>query len=782
MWLRYFRMISAKKDPNKNGTQAPEESNLGNKDTIPKIEVKQPASKAAGMAAIIQTMKFMIREPGLLKGIKGLLRMNQKNGFDCSSCAWPDPSGHRSKNEYCENGAKALASESTKKKISSEFFRNYSLKDLSQKTDHWHELQGRLTEPMFKDIGDTHYSPISWSESYRLISEELKNLDDPNEASFYTSGRASNEAAFVYQLMVRLFGTNNLPDCSNMCHESSGAALVETIGIGKGTVDLDDFEHADVIFVVGQNPGTNHPRMLSALQDAVRKGSTVISVNPIFEAGLKAFAHPQEIQGAMNLAMPIAADHVAIKPGGDLAFFKALGKCLIEKSERSDDILDHQFISDYTKNFENYKESVQSAIWEELIENSGVQKNQIDRIANVVSQSKGMITCWAMGITQTENAVATIREIVNLHLCRGQIGKKGAGLCPVRGHSNVQGDRTMGIWEKMPESFHDSLDTHLNFKSPRNHGYDVVETIQAMENNKVRFFMALGGNFLSASPDTERTSKALEKCSMTVQISTKLNRSHCIVGEKSLILPCLVRSEEDMQGGEKQIISTENSMGIVQSSLGIFKPISSNLKSEIEILCEIAIRLFPERSDTFGGFYKNHDRIRDMIEKVIPGFESYNLRVRKKGGFSLPNGPKKREFKTKSGKALFTSNEILRNDYGDDILILQTLRSHDQFNTTIYGLEDRYRGIYNDRNVIMMNEDDMKSRSIKPLMEVDVVSLYQGKERHLRNLKAVPYKMPRGACAAYFPEANVLIPLEKTAKVSNTPTSKDVPVKISRSK
>ena len=774
-------MISAKKDPNKNGTQGPEETCLGNEDTIPKIEIKKPASKAAGLAAIIQTMKFMIREPGLLKGIKGLLRMNQKNGFDCSSCAWPDPSGHRSKNEYCENGAKALASESTRKKITSEFFRNHSLKDLSQKTDYWHELQGRLTEPMFKDVGETHYSPISWSESYNLISAELQNLDSPNEASFYTSGRASNEAAFVYQLMVRLFGTNNLPDCSNMCHESSGAALVETIGIGKGTVDLNDFERADVIFVVGQNPGTNHPRMLSALQDAVRRGSTVISVNPIFEAGLKAFAHPQEIRGAMNLAMPIAADHVAIKPGGDLAFFKALGKSLIEKSEHNSDILDHQFISDYTKNFEHYKKSVQSASWEELIENSGVQKNQIDRIANVVSQSRGMITCWAMGITQTENAVATIREIVNLHLCRGQIGKKGAGLCPVRGHSNVQGDRTMGIWEKMPESFHDSLDTHLNFKSPRNHGYDVVETIRAMETKKVRFFMALGGNFLSASPDTERTSKAIEKCSMTVQISTKLNRSHCIVGEKSLILPCLVRSEEDRQEDEKQIISTENSMGIVQSSLGIFKPISSNLKSEIEILCKIAIKLFPERSDTFEGFFKNHDQIRDMIEKVIPGFESYNLRVRKRGGFSLPNGPKKREFKTKSGKALFTSNEILKNNYADNILILQTLRSHDQFNTTVYGLEDRYRGIYNDRNVIMMNEDDMKSRSIKPLMKVDVVSIFKGKERHLRNLKAVPYKMPRGACAAYFPEANVLVPLDKTAKVSNTPTSKDIPVRISQS-
>ena len=775
-------MISAKKDPNKDGIPDSRKSNLENKEIIPKIEIKKPASKAAGLAAIIQTMKFMIREPGLLKGIKGLLKMNQKNGFDCSSCAWPDPSGHRSKNEYCENGAKALASEATRKKITSKLFKNYSLKDLSQQTDHWHELQGRLTEPMFKDVGENHYSPISWDEAYNLITEELQNLDNPDEASFYTSGRASNEAAFIYQLMVRLFGTNNLPDCSNMCHESSGAALVETIGIGKGTVDLDDFNHADVIFVVGQNPGTNHPRMLSALQDAVRRGSTVISVNPIFEAGLKAFAHPQEIRGAMNLAMPIAADHVSIKPGGDLAFFKALGKAIIEKSEDDESILDNQFINDYTNKFDDYKNSVQSSSWEELIENSGVPKNQINRIANVVSQSKGMITCWAMGITQTENAVATIREIVNLHLTRGQIGRKGAGLCPVRGHSNVQGDRTMGIWEKMPKSFHDSLDSHFNFKSPRKHGYDVVDTIHAMEDGKIRFFMALGGNFLSASPDTERTSKAIENCSMTVQISTKLNRSHCIVGQKALILPCLVRSEEDLQDNDKQMISTENSMGVVQGSTGIFKPISNYIKSEIEILCQISMKLFPERRDTFLGFFKNYDLIRDMIEKVIPGFESYNSKVQTPGGFSLPNGPKERKFETESGKAIFTSNEILYNKYDDDILILQTLRSHDQFNTTVYGLEDRYRGIHNDRDIIMMNEKDMESRSIKPLMKVDIVSSYKGKERHLKNLKAIPYKMPRGACAAYFPEANVLVPLDKTAKVSNTPTSKDVPVRISQSR
>ena len=776
-------MVTAKKDSNNYGSSVDEKHSenrdYGNNGS--RIEVKKPASKAAGLNAIIQTMKFMIREPGLIKGFRGLLRMNQKNGFDCSSCAWPDPSGHRSKNEYCENGAKALASESTRKKIDSDFFSKFSIQELSQKTDHWHELQGRLTEPMFKDVKSNHYSPISWNDAFDLISGELKSLKDPNQASFYTSGRASNEAAFVYQLMARMFGTNNLPDCSNMCHESSGAALVETIGIGKGTVDLDDFEHADVIFVVGQNPGTNHPRMLTALQDAVRRGATVISVNPIFEAGLKAFAHPQEIRGAMNLALPIAADHVSIKPGGDLAFFKALGKTILENKDKFENFLDGDFIENYTNGIEHYKSSLESAKWEDLIENSGVDRKQINRLANVVSQSKGMISCWAMGITQTENAVATIREIVNLHLLGGHIGKKGAGLCPVRGHSNVQGDRTMGVWERMPESFHQSLDDEFSFKSPRKHGYDVVETIHAMEDGKVNFFMALGGNFLSASPDTKRTSEALENCSMTVQISTKLNRSHCIVGKKALILPCLVRSEKDFKKNQNQLISTENSMGIVQGSSGIFKPISNNLKSEIEILSQISMRLFPERKSTFIDFSDNYDLIRDRIEKVIPEFSSFNKRVRNPGGFSLPNGPKERNFTTVSGKAMFTENEILERNHGDEILILQTLRSHDQFNTTVYGLEDRYRGIHHDRNVIMMNEEDMASRSIEPISKVNVISVYNGVERELKNLKAIPYDIPLGACAAYFPEANVLVPLEKTAKISNTPTSKDVPVRVIKS-
>ncbi len=744
--------------------------------------IRKPASKAAGLSAIIQTMRFMLREPGLLKGIRGLLKMNQKEGFDCSSCAWPDPSGHRSMNEYCENGAKALASEATRKVITSAFFAQHTIHELSQQTDHWHELQGRLTQPMFKDEGATNYSPIAWQEAFDLICSELKDISDPNHAAFYTSGRASNEAAFVYQLMARLFGTNNLPDCSNMCHESSGAALVETIGIGKGTVTLEDFNHADLIMIVGQNPGTNHPRMLSALQDAVRKGATVVSVNPIFEAGLKAFAHPQELRGAINLAMPIAADHVPVRQGGDLAFFKALGKSILEKSSTDPTLLDQKFISEHTNNFEDFRRSAASYSWSELINHSGIEKTQIQRIANTVAQSKSMITCWAMGITQTENAVATIREIVNLHLIRGQIGKKGAGLCPVRGHSNVQGDRTMGIWEKMPETFHEALDNEFNFRSPREHGLDVVDTIHAMEQGDMRFFMALGGNFLSASPDTARTSKAIEQCSMTVQISTKLNRSHCVVGKRALILPCLTRSEDDIQNGVKQMVSTENSMGIVQGSRGIFKPISNNLKSEIEILCRISMALFPERRDTFKDFFTNHDSIRDRIENVITGFDSYNEMIRKPGGFSLPNGPRNREFKTQSGKAVFTENNILKKDYEDDVLILQTLRSHDQFNTTIYGLNDRYRGIYNDRDVIMMNEADMASRSIEPLMKVDVVSSYNGRKRELNGLKAIPYEMPRGSCAAYFPEANILVPLEKTAKISNTPTSKEVPVRIMPSK
>ncbi|MGJ8677486.1 MAG: FdhF/YdeP family oxidoreductase [Akkermansiaceae bacterium] len=742
------------------------------------LKVTAPAEKAAGFKAVSKTLEYMYREPGLVGGFKRLAKMNQKGGFDCSSCAWPDPDEHRSAHEYCENGAKALASESTSKTIGKAFFAKYSIEALAAQSDHWHELQGRIVEPLVRREGESHYRAISWQDAYAEIAQGLKDLPSAHQASFYTSGRASNEAAFVYQLMVRMFGTNNLPDCSNMCHESSGAALNKTIGIGKGTVKLADFAKADVILVIGQNPGTNHPRMLSALQEAVRNGATIISINPLFEAGLKGFAHPQEVKGMLNLKTQLAADHYAVRPGGDLALFKAVGKLLLEWQEEAGGIFDEDFIATYTSGLNDYLDALRKETWEELVEESGIPKEQIHRLAALLRDAKGLITCWAMGLTQTDNAVATIQEIVNLHLVRGQIGKAGAGLCPVRGHSNVQGDRTMGVWEKMSDEFHDALDQHFAIETPRAHGYDVVETIQAMLRGKVEAFVALGGNFLSASPDTNLTRQALEQCKLTVQISTKLNRSHCHPGQTGFILPCLVRSEKDMRGDHAQIISTENSMGVVQSSEGHFPPVSENLLSEVQILCGIAKELIPEHTALFQRYTDQYDEIRSDVEQVIPGFEKFNTKVREQGGFYLPNGPAERRFTTVSGKAHFTANERIDISLPSDMLMLQTLRTHDQFNTTIYGMEDRYRGIYNDRYVVLMNEHDMKDRGISSLSKVNVTSHFEGETRVMADVAVIPYDMPKGACAAYFPEANVLVPLNKTAKVSNTPTSKSIAVTI----
>ncbi len=744
------------------------------------LKVTKPAEKAAGFMAVAKTVEYMNREPGLVEGFKRLAKMNQKGGFDCSSCAWPDPDDHRSGHEYCENGAKALASESTAKTIGKQFFAQHSIAHLAAQSDHWHELQGRLISPLIKREHDTHYQEISWDEAFSEVANNLQSLPTPDHASFYTSGRASNEAAYVYQLMVRMYGTNNLPDCSNMCHESSGAALNNTIGIGKGTVKLDDFPKADVILVIGQNPGTNHPRMLSALQEAVRKGATIISVNPLFEAGLKGFAHPQEPKGMLNLKTPLAADHYAVKPGGDLALLKAVGIILLEMEEADGSVFDQSFIAEHTLDFELYLESLRGEDFEALVEESGISTAQIKRLAILLRDSKGLITCWAMGLTQTDNAVATIQEVVNLHLMRGQIGREGAGLCPVRGHSNVQGDRTMGVWEKMPDPFHDALDEHYQIKTPRKHGYDVVETIQAMLNKQVSSFIALGGNFLSASPDTSITTKALEGCDLTVQISTKLNRSHCHPGKTALILPCLVRSEIDQLFGTPQIISTENSMGVVQSSTGHFPAMEESLHSEVAILCGIAKKLLPDHRALFENYETDYDAIRDDIAQVIPGFQNFNQRVRQDGGFYLPNGPRERQFTTASGKARFTANALIDRHQDEELLTLQTFRTHDQYNTTVYGMEDRYRGVYNDRWVILMNLQDLQDRGIESLSKVNVTSHYEGETREMNAVTAIPYAMPKGACAAYFPEANMLVPLHKTAMISNTPTSKAIPVSVEK--
>ena len=746
------------------------------------IRKSDVAKYAAGLPAVTQSFKHVARE-GIVRGTTSLLKLNQKNGFDCSSCAWPDPDDDRSSFEFCENGAKATASESTARKITRNFFEDNSITDIASHSDHWMELQGRLTEPMVLREDSAHYEPISWDEAFELVASELNSLSSPNQALFYTSGRASNEAAFLYQLFAREYGTNNLPDCSNMCHESSGTALREMIGVGKGTVTLGDFEQARVIFVVGQNPGTNHPRMLSSLQSAVRRGAKIVAVNPLKEAGLLAFAHPQEPAAVLGKKTPLASHFLQVKINGDMPLFQGIMKALLEREESAPGmVLDQEFIQEYTSGFEALRDHIRKISWDFIEEHSGISQTDICEVASLLDCDTPIISCWAMGMTQHRNAVASIQQIVNLHLLLGALGKEGAGLCPVRGHSNVQGDRTMGIWEKPPESFLRSLEMEFGFKVPREHGHDTVSAIKAMHTDKAKVFVALGGNFLSASPDTQYTAEALRKCNLTVQISTKLNRSHVVTGRQALILPCLVRSERDIQTGGEQFVTVENSMGIVHKTQGHLRPISSLVRSESSIISGIAKATLGEKSATpWYRFSANYSLIRDRIEKVIPGFEDFNSRILQPGGFYLPNAVKQRTFDVEGGRAPFVTAEFEPLHLKNGQLILQTFRSHDQFNTTIYGLDDRYRGILNERRVIFLNRDDMLERGISNEQPVDITSHFNGEERQANRFLAIHYDMPRGCAAAYFPETNVLVPVDSVADKSRTPTSKAVVITISSS-
>ena len=761
----------------------PSPSALNPETTTGNLKSTHPHEKAAGLPAVTQSLKHIGRE-SILRGTTSLLKMNQKGGFDCSSCAWPDPDDHRSAFEFCENGAKSTASETTSKKITDLFFIKYSVEQIAEKSDYWMERQGRLTQPMYLEKDSSHYLPISWEQAFEKIGMHLRNLENPNQALFYTSGRASNEAAFLYQLLARQYGTNNLPDCSNMCHESSGVALRESIGVGKGTVSLQDFDLAKVIFIFGQNPGTNHPRMLTTLQKAARQGATIVAVNPLKEAGLLAFSHPQEVDAFIGKSTPLADHFLQIKPNGDMPLLHGLMKAIFEKEAKDPcKHLDHSFIEEFTAGFEEVKKSVDSLEWSQIVEHSGISQEKIREIANLLTPRTPFISCWAMGLTQQQNAVATIQQISNLHLMLGALGRPGAGVCPVRGHSNVQGDRTMGIWEAAPESFLAALDKEFNFTSPREHGHHTVSAIEAMHNGEAKVFIALGGNFLSAAPDTEYTAEALRNCDLTVQISTKLNRSHVITGKEALILPCLVRSEKDLQRefGE-QFVTVENSMGIVHSSEGHLPPISKHVMSETAIVANIAHHLFEGKSSTdWLGMARNYDRIRDHIENCIPGFDNFNSRVRKPGGFYLPNAVKDRKFNTHNQKANFVNAEFTPIQLQEDQFLLQTLRSHDQFNTTIYGLNDRYRGIHNERRIIFLNPQDMEKQKISPEQPVDITSYFSDKTRHAPNFLAIPYDLPRGCAAAYFPEANPLVPIDSFAEKSHTPTSKAVIVSIKAS-
>jgi molybdopterin-dependent oxidoreductase alpha subunit len=752
------------------------------------IVVNNPAKVAGGATAVTKALQFALGEAGVARGISALYRLNQFDGVDCPGCAWPDPDDHRTRNEYCENGAKAIAEEATSKRITADFFKQWSVAQLSEQSDYWLGHQGRLTEPMVLRAGQDKYEPIPWRDAFALVARELNALESPDEAIFYTSGRTSNEAAFLYQLFVREFGTNNLPDCSNLCHESSGAALKATIGVGKGTVKLQDFDLADTIFIIGQNPGTNHPRMLTTLQKAARRAATIISVNPLSETGLTRFKHPQEILSILGPGTKIASHFVQVRLSGDLAFFKGLCKELLEEeSRRPSQVLNHTFLSEKTLGFEEFKKSIETVDWSEIVEQSGVAREQIRTVAEVAMRSKSIISCWAMGLTQQRDAVATIQEIVNLHLLGGHLGRPGAGLCPVRGHSNVQGDRTMGIWEKMPDSFLDKLRHTFGFEPPRKNGYDVVESIKAMHRGDAKVFFAMGGNFLSATPDTEFTAVALAKCHLTVHVSTKLNRSHLITGKQALILPCLGRTDRDTQAEGDQFLTVENSMGIVHTSQGRLEPTSRGLLSEPAIIAQLAVATLGTRSKVnWLNLVEDYDRIRELIAQIVPGCADMNRKVRQKAGFYLPNAARENNYETKTGKANFTVSPLEPIHLSENQFLLTTLRSHDQFNTTIYGLDDRYRGIYNGRRVVFMNPQDIAASGWKQGDYLDITSHFTGshgeERRTAPRFLLAAYDIPRRCVATYFPEANVLVPIDSVAKISNTPTSKALIVSFALSK
>jgi molybdopterin-dependent oxidoreductase alpha subunit len=737
---------------------------------------------AAGIPAVVSSMEMVIGEAGLARGMKGLWQLNRKGGFDCPSCAWPDPDDERSGvAEYCENGARAVAEEATAKKLTASFFAENSVQDLAALSDHEIGGKGRLAEPMFLPKGATHYQPISWENAFQKIAHALNQLASPDEAIFYTSGRTSNEAAFLYQLFVREYGTNNLPDCSNMCHESSGVALGESLGIGKGSVTLSDFYETEVIMILGQNPGTNHPRMLTALQKGKAKGAKIISVNPLPETGLMGFSNPQTVKGILGIDTALSDLFLPVKINGDMAFLKAVQLLLLREEEKQPGtVIDHDFIAKSTAGFNEFASHLKEQSLEELCWASGLTLRQIQEVAALLKHKTKIIICWAMGLTQHKNAVDTIKEVVNLLLLKGSIGKPGAGTCPVRGHSNVQGDRTMGIYESPSPSFLEKLEENFHFAPPAKHGYDVVESIKAMHAGKGKVFFAMGGNFLSATPDTTMTAEALRKCGLTVQVSTKLNRSHLVHGEEAIILPCLGRSDEDVAKGEVQFVSCENSMGVVQSSKGVLKPISGHLLSEPVIVCRLAKATLGARAKINWDRYEHYDAIREDIERTIPGFENYNERVRMPGGFYLPNCNREGAFQTPSAKAHFNVAPLPAIAMEEDDLMMMTIRSHDQFNTTVYGLNDRYRGIYNERRVVLMNEKDMRRRGLKDGDLVDLVNYFEGVRRVANKFVVVKYPIPEGCTATYFPETNVLVPLNSVADKSNTPTSKQVIIKIKK--
>ncbi|WP_016907096.1 FdhF/YdeP family oxidoreductase [Streptomyces xiaopingdaonensis] len=744
-------------------------------------QVREPEHAAAGLTAVAHSLRVAQRQMGTKRTALTLLRVNQKDGFDCPGCAWPE-GDHRHRAEFCENGAKAVAEEATLRRVGPAFFAEHSVPQLAERSGYWLGQQGRLTEPMYLPEGAEHYEPVSWERAFDIVAEELTALSSPDEAVYYTSGRTSNEAAFLYQLFAREFGTNNLPDCSNMCHESSGSALTETLGVGKGSVLLEDLWQADLIIVAGQNPGTNHPRMLSALEKAKSAGAKIMTVNPLPEAGMERFKNPQTARGLAGGGTPLTDHFLQIRLGGDQALFRMLCRLVLEAADAGDErAVDSAFVREHTHGYEEFAEAARKTDWDEVLTATGLAREEIERAAELVLAAERPVICWAMGLTQHKHSVPTIREVVNLLLLRGAVGRPGAGVCPVRGHSNVQGDRTMGIFERPEPAFLDALEREFGFAPPREHGLDVVRAIRALRDGEAKVFFAMGGNFVAASPDTEVTEDAMRRARLTVHVSTKLNRSHCVTGARALILPTLGRTERDVQSGGEQFVTVEDSMGMVHASRGRLAPAGEQLLSEPAIVCRLARRVLGESSVVpWERFEEDYGLVRDRISRVVPGFEEFNEKVARPGGFALPHAPRdERSFPTATGKANFTAASLEYPELPEGRLLLQTIRSHDQYNTTVYGLDDRYRGIKQGRRVVLVNPEDAAALGVADGSYVDLTSEWRdGRTRTAPGFRVVHYPTARGCAAAYYPETNVLVPLDATADTSNTPTSKSVVVRV----
>lgn len=738
---------------------------------------------AGGWGAAGATAKVLLQQSVIGKGSKALLAMNQPGGFKCPSCAFPD-ADERKKLEFCENGAKALAWEATQFRAGRELFARHTVTELMAQTDYWLEMQGRLTEPMRYDAATDHYVPCSWDDAFALIGRHLQALDSPHQAEFYTSGRTPNEAAFLYSIFVREFGTNNFPDCSNMCHEPTSRGLPPAIGVGKGTIVLQDFEHAEAIFVIGQNTGTNSPRMMSNLVEARKRGIPIVAVNPMPERALIRFAEPQDmVQMATFGSTEITSEFVHIRIGGDLALIKGMMKVMFEREAQGERVLDHAFLAEHTVGLEALREDVMAQDWDQIVQVSGISQAQIRRCAEIYIRSNATVICYGMGLTQHQYGSRLLQQVANLLLLRGNFGKPGAGIGPIRGHSNVQGDRTVGIDEKPKPAYLDRVQQVFGFDPPREHGHHVVESIEAMLEGSAKVFIGLGGNFIHAVPDTPRAYEAMRGLELTVGIATKLNRGHLVHGRDALILPVAARSERIVTPAGEQFVTIEDAMSNVTASRGVLEPVSTDVLPEVEIVCRMALATLPDSRVDWAGCMHDYALIRELIAAVYPEiYTGFNERIQQPHGFHLDIPPRRRVWPTPNGKANILVMPGLDVDdpvHDPDMLRLATVRSHDQYNTTIYSYNDRYRGVYNDRMVLFMNIEDRLARGLDKEARVSLETISaDGVQRRVEGLTVLDYPMPRGALAGYYPELNPLLPLDYYDRISGTPAAKSIPVRM----